>query len=109
MIAIFGEKVVGCSLKLLRDFLDYVLNLVLGAEGEALQQLAAECTSWWLRVWLCPVYSRYSWPVMAAECVFSIQALYDDTSVEEGAAKEPESGGDRAWLCPHISAYRQID
>lgn len=36
---------------------------------------------------------------MAAECVFSIQALYDNPSVEEGATNEPEGGGECAWLC----------
>ena len=100
MIAIIREKVVRGSLKLLGDFLHYVFNLVLGAEGKALQQLAAECTSRWLRVRLCPVYTRHSWSIMATESVFSIQTLYDHAGVEEGAANEPEGGGECAWLLP---------
>lgn len=42
---------------------------------------------------------------MATECVFSIQALYDDTSVEEGASYKPEGGGECAWLCSVGSAW----
>ena len=36
VIAVVGEEVVGGSLKLLRDFFDYVLEFVLWAKGEAL-------------------------------------------------------------------------
>lgn len=37
VIAVIGEQVVRRSLKLLRDFLDYIFDFMLGAEGEALQ------------------------------------------------------------------------
>lgn len=37
VIAIIREEVVGRSLELLRDFFDYVLDFMLGAEGETLQ------------------------------------------------------------------------
>lgn len=59
-------------------------------------------------MWLCPVYPRHSRPVMSAECVFSVQALYDDAGVKEGAAEEPEGGSESAWLCRDISACRLI-
>lgn len=36
VVAVIREQVVGRSLKLLRDFLDHVLDFLLGAEGEAL-------------------------------------------------------------------------
>lgn len=108
MVAVIREKVVRGSLILLRDFFDYVFNLVLGAESKALQQLATECTSRRFRAWLGPVYTRHSWSVMAAECVLSIQALNDDAGVQKGAANEPEGGGECAWLWPYVSAFRQI-
>ena len=57
VIAVVGKEVVGRSLKILRDFFDYILDLVLRAESEALQQLATKRASGWLRVWLCPVYT----------------------------------------------------
>ena len=81
---------------------------MLGAKGEALQQLAAECTSRRLCVRLGPIDARHSWPVMATKCIFSVQTLYDDTSVEEGAANEPEGGRKGAWLLPYISVGRWI-
>lgn len=37
VIAIIGEKIVGHPLELLGDFFNDVLNIVLRAEGEALQ------------------------------------------------------------------------
>ena len=45
---------------------------------------------------------------MATECVFPIQVLYDNTGVEEGAADEPESGGECTWLSPYALVCRWI-
>lgn len=106
MIAVIGEEVVRRSLELLRDFFNHVLNFMLGAEGEALEYFATECTSRWLRVRLCPVYPRHSRSIMATECIFPVQALYDNTSMEERATEEPEGGRECTWLCPGFSAYR---
>ncbi len=59
-------------------------------------------------MWLYPVHSRHSWPVMPTECIFFIQALYDDAGVKEGAADEPQGGSECAWLCRDNSACRLV-
>ena len=37
VVTVIGEQIIGGCLKLLRDFFDYVLDFILGTEGEALQ------------------------------------------------------------------------
>ena len=42
---------------------------------------------------------------MSAEGIFSVQTLYDNAGVEEGAADKPKGGGESAWLYSVGSAW----
>jgi hypothetical protein len=47
VIAVFGEKIVGCALKVIRGFFNDSFDFRLVTEGVALKDFLAECSTWW--------------------------------------------------------------
>ena len=91
MVAVSGEEAVGGTLELLTSLSHYGLDLVLGGDGEAMEDLRLEGAAGWNGLRAGPIHSGDSAPVVPAVCVFF--AVDYDTRVEERRADGPEDGG----------------
>lgn len=96
MITIVGQQIISRPHKFLAGFAYHGFDLGFRLEGEALQDVAAECAARGLEFGARVVDASCIAPVVAAEGVFA--AVYYDARVEEGAAEGPEEGGQFAWL-----------
>lgn len=94
VIAIVREEIVRRARETLGHFQHNLLDLDVGFEREALEELAAECSTWRLHAGLCPINARDVWPIVAAKRVLPVQGFDNDASVEEATAEPPEGGGE---------------
>ena len=96
MVAVVGQEVVVDAEEVVGDFADELVDFLGGAEGEALQDVAAPGAAGRLEVWPCPVYAGDAALVVPAVGVFA--AVDDDAGVQERAADGPEEAGEPAGL-----------
>ncbi len=87
VVAVAGEDVVGGTVKFERGAVDDGVDLGLGREREALQDLGSKRAARGFGLWLGPVHARHTSPVMPPIRVFL--AVDHDAGVEEGCAEGP--------------------
>jgi hypothetical protein len=97
MVAIIRQQIIIRAEKLVRHLLHNRIYLLRRAEGEALEQCAAECAAGWFELGFREVDAGGVAAVVAAVGIFA--AADYDARVQEGAAERPEDGGEAAGLC----------
>lgn len=80
MVAIPREEVVGRSQEFVRGFAKSCVDLFLGCEGEAVQNLAFEGSAGRFRLGFRPVHASQAGPIVAAVGIFP--TVYNDTGVK---------------------------
>lgn len=87
VVAVPGEDVVGGAVEFGRGSLYDGVDLGLGREREALQDLESKRATRWFALGLGPVHARHALPVMSPVCIFL--AVDYDARMEEGGADGP--------------------
>jgi len=96
VIAVVRQQVIVRTLEPLARLADDLFHLGVGEEGEALQDLGAECAAGGLEARACVVDARFV--RLRVPAVGVLAGVYEDGGVEEGGAEEPEDGGEVAGL-----------
>lgn len=98
MVAVVRQQVVARAGEGARDLHDDSLDLAGRAEGQALEEGAAERAAGRLKAGWGAVDAGEIGVAVSAESEFAFEGFDDDAGVKEGGTEKPEGGGDFAGL-----------
>lgn len=96
MIAVLCQKVVCGALKFVGNFVDDLVDFVLGGEREAVEDFCPEGAARGNGLGSCPVYSSNSALVVTTICVFS--TVDHHACMQQGGSYCPQDRGESARL-----------